>query len=126
MVKTSNVTTQGTVLCHVTTQGTVLCVALSVTDSAGRSVTYTYEGDLLTSVTNPDGDSLTYSYDENGYLSSARDFEGEEYVRNTYDEKGRVTYQVYMSADAEVVNQFSYDDENLVNTLTDGSGKVTE
>ena len=54
------------------TQGTVLCVALSVTDSAGRSVTYTYEGDLLTSVTNPDGDSLTYSYDENGYLASAR------------------------------------------------------
>ncbi|MBQ2330221.1 MAG: hypothetical protein II387_05645, partial [Oscillospiraceae bacterium] len=37
-----------------------------------RSVTYTYEGDLLTSVTNPDGDSLTYSYDENGYLASAR------------------------------------------------------
>ncbi|MCC8123338.1 MAG: DUF6531 domain-containing protein, partial [Oscillospiraceae bacterium] len=98
----------------------------SVTDSTGRRSAYTYDGDNLASVTNPDNDTLTYSYDSNGYLSAATDFEGDETVRNTYDEKGRVTYQVFINADEETVNTFSYNDSDLVNTYTNAQGRETK
>lgn len=97
-----------------------------VTDSAGRSVVYGYDGDNLVSVTNSDDDTLYYTYDANGYLAAASDFEGEVYVENTYDGLGRVTYQEFTNAGVVTVNRFSYDDENLVNTLTDASGWWTK
>ena len=43
----------------------------SVTDNAGRTVSYEHDNDLLTGVTNADGDTLHYTYDGNGYLNSA-------------------------------------------------------
>ena len=57
----------------------------SVTDNAGRTVSYEHDNDLLTGVTNADGDTLHYTYDGNGYLNSATDFEGEVYIKNEYD-----------------------------------------
>lgn len=85
-----------------------------VTDSAGRTTEYTYSGENLTAVTNCDGDTLYFGYDANGYLSAATDFEGEEYVRNTYDELGRVTEQTFINAGQELTATFSYSmqDEN--------------
>lgn len=55
-----------------------------MTDSVGRSITLSYDGDLLNSVENPDGDSLLYEYD-GGYLSTIQNFNGEIYVENEYD-----------------------------------------
>lgn len=98
----------------------------SVTDNAGRKVEYTYSGDKLTAVKNPDGDELTYSYDTNGYLNSAMDFEGEEYIRNTYDANGRVTKQEFKNADVWTTSTMSYDDVNRVNTFTETTGRVTK
>ena len=57
----------------------------SVTDNAGRTVSYEHDNDLLTGVTNADGDTLHYTYDGDGYLNSATDFEGEVYIKNEYD-----------------------------------------
>lgn len=65
----------------------------SVTDSVGRTVTLSYEGDLLTAAENPDGDSLRYTYDGNGYLATVANFKGDIYVENTYDDAGRVIHQ---------------------------------
>ncbi len=59
----------------------------------GRTVTLSYEGDLLTAAENPDGDSLRYTYDDNGYLATVANFKGDVYVENTYDDAGRVIHQ---------------------------------
>ena len=95
----------------------------AVTDSAGRSVCYEYEGDNLTRFTNADGDSCRYDYDDNGYISAALDFKGKEYLRNTYDERGRVVNQVFINGGVSTVHRFRYNDENLVNTYTNPMGK---
>jgi len=97
----------------------------AVSDNTGRTVNYSYSGDLLTDVTNPDGDTLSFSYDGNDYLATATDFEGVEYLSNTYDDSGRVTHQLFVNADVETEYTFTYDDENLVNTCTDSNGWTT-
>lgn len=82
----------------------------SVTDNAGRTVSYEHDNDLLTGVTNADGDTLHYTYDGNGYLNSATDFEGEVYIENEYDGIGRVVKQTFINADIPTVSNVSYDD----------------
>ena len=97
-----------------------------VLDSAGRKTLYEYDNNLLKKVTNPDGDSIAYEYDGNGFLSKGIDFEGNEYVRNVYDAKGRVLSQVFKEGDGEKIGTFSYDDENRVNTFIDGNGRAVK
>ena len=96
-----------------------------VTDSAGRSVSYTHDGSMLTGMENPDGDSLAYEYDANGYISGLYDYEGTRYLTNTYDAAGRVTAQAFKAADKEMHATVAYDDENRANTCTDFYGRET-
>lgn len=97
----------------------------SVTDNAGRTVSYEHDNDLLTGVTNADGDTLHYTYDGNGYLNSATDFEGEVYIKNEYDGIGRVVKQTFINADIPTVSTVSYDDEARVTTCVDANGLET-
>ena len=97
----------------------------SVTDNAGRTVSYEHDGDLLTGVTNADGDTLHYTYDGNGYLNTATDFEGEVYIENEYDSIGRVVKQTFINADIPTVSNVSYDDEARVTTCVDANGLET-
>ena len=109
-------------------------VISKVSDQEGRSVSYGYNDSHqnLTSVTNPDGDTLYYGYDGNGYISSVKDFEGDEYLQNTYDDKGRVTKQIFINADIPTEHTFTYDDGSdptatvLINTYKNPQGRVTE
>lgn len=64
-----------------------------VTDSVGRSITMSYDGDRFTAVENPDRDSLRYTYDDNGYLTTVSNFNGQVYVQNTYNADGQVIHQ---------------------------------
>ena len=97
----------------------------SVTDNAGRTVSYEHDGDLLTGVTNADGDTLHYTYDGNGYLNTATDFEGEVYIENEYDSIGRVVKQTFINADIPTVSCVSYYDESRVTTCVDANGLET-
>ena len=95
----------------------------SVTDSVGRTVTLSYEGDLLTAAENPDGDSLRYTYDGNGYLATVANFKGDVYVENTYDGAGRVTHQY--AADFGTFD-FTYDFDGRHNVCTGTDGYLLE
>ena len=64
-----------------------------ITDRAGRSVQYEYDGDYLTAVTYPNGGTMRYEYDHFGMIVSVTDQNGIRYLKNSYDEKGRVTKQ---------------------------------
>ncbi|MHB8593104.1 MAG: RHS repeat-associated core domain-containing protein, partial [Acidimicrobiales bacterium] len=83
----------------------------SVTDGAGRVVRYGYDGSGdLTSVTDPLGRQSTYTYDANHDLLTATSPKGG-VVTNTYDSQGRVTKQV--------------DAAGLTTTFAYGSGTTT-
>ncbi|GEM_PF-1467775 len=62
-------------------------------DNAGRTVSYGYTGDQLTSVTDPRGETTTYAYGPNGDLTSIADARGNVFETNTYDNEGRVVQQ---------------------------------
>jgi RHS repeat-associated protein len=85
----------------------------SVKDSAGRSVTFTYNEGLLSSiilplsrtihytyssgrlasVTGAAGNVTTYTYNTSGMLETIKDADGHTVVQNTYNEGGQVTAQ---------------------------------
>ena len=91
-----------------------------ITDIIGRKICYTYEGELLTSVRMADEGVIRYAYTPEGWLTSATDQNGHEYVRNEYDLTGRVTRQFLVTGEEFVV---LYDDANRVNTFqTVGKG----
>ena len=93
----------------------------SITDSAGRTVTYGHSGTDLTSSVNPDGDSLNYTYNEKHWLTTVTDFNGNMVLENTYNENGKVILQK-MPDRADY--SFTYDPENLTNTMTASDGKT--
>ena len=85
----------------------------SVTDPAGRQLTFTFDSGLLTQVADPAGRTVgfgytagrltqvtdvlghttDYGYDANGYLESITDQRGVQTVFNVYDAEGRVIEQ---------------------------------
>jgi RHS repeat-associated protein len=74
--------------------GTGLTVQ-QVTDPTGRSVSYTYDAnDRLSLVTDPLGQVTRYNYDIEGRLATLTDPRGTVTERNTYDSAGRVIRQV--------------------------------
>ena len=65
----------------------------TITDQTGRSVHYSYNGSGdLAAFTNADGDTVSYIYD-NHLIKEITDFNGDTYLRNVYDDIGRVTEQ---------------------------------
>ena len=91
----------------------------SVTDSVGRTISLTYDGDYLAAVENPDADSLRYSYDGEGRVSRIENFNGEIYLENTYDASGRVVSQ-YVKDQGTFT--FTYDRAARRNTCTGENG----
>ena len=84
----------------------------SVTDSAGRVITFTTSGGLLTGIALPDGRSVAYAY-TSGKLTSFTDLRGNT-VGYTYDSGGRL---------ATIVDQNGH---TVVSTTYDSaSGRVT-
>ncbi len=73
----------------------------SITDSSGRTVTYTYETDPLSSyprlkaVTYPDGSTIQYNYDSAGRMSELINEKGVREVLNEYDTNNRVIRQTH-------------------------------
>lgn len=106
---------------HTLTYNGLLITGIS--SSSGQSVTYTYTlSDDLASVTRPDGSTYTYLYDENHRLTEARDPNGHAYVRNVYDEQGRVILQYDQTGQESV---FSYDAGTTGSSVfTDTLGQV--
>ncbi len=93
-----------------------------LTDSAGRSVSYSYDtnGSLI-EATNPDQDSFTFTYDQNKLLKTVSDLNGNEYITNTYDAAHRVIHQRVVDMGEF---EYSYDDVNRSNSYTQDNGAV--
>ncbi len=86
----------------------------TITDNIEREISYEYDGELLTKVHYPNGATVQYEYDHNGNIVSIWDENGQKYITNQYDRKGRVLKQIM--ADGEEYVYF-YDDANRVNTI---------
>lgn len=84
-----------------------------ITDNIGRKVSYKYEGEKLVEVTLPNNGTVSYSY-SNGQIASVTDQNGVTYVKNEYDENGRVVKQV--DGDGNLT-EIKYDDAQRENTF---------
>jgi RHS repeat-associated protein len=113
-----------------------------VTDTVGRQVSFTYNGDgllsqvalpdgrhvgygytngFLTSVTDARGGTIQYTYDANGRLAKVIDQNNHTQVDNLYGPDGRVSQQT----DARgKISYFSWNPQTETQTLTDPRGKV--
>lgn len=113
--------------------------ATSITDSAGRVYTLTYEGDHVTAISDPAGRSWSYAYDgtdlisftdanggtwgyayENHRLTRLTDPLGQVFLHNSYDAEGRVTAQIDGTGGQSA---FSYSDTQTI--FTDNEGNQT-
>jgi RHS repeat-associated protein len=95
--------------------------SLSAPAADGRSVSYGYTGDLLTSVTDVRGGVTAYRYDAGGRLDQVTDPDGDFQVRNTYDAAGRVTQQLDPLGNPTT---FAWDSATQTSTVTDPKGKT--
>lgn len=86
----------------------------AVQDILGRKVTYHYNGELLTSVTYPNGGTVQYQYTKEGYICGIIDPNGQHYVQNSFDEKGRVVHQFLATGEEHII---LYDDSRRQNTI---------
>ncbi|TYQ16962.1 UNVERIFIED_CONTAM: RHS repeat-associated protein [Acetivibrio alkalicellulosi] len=86
---------------------------IKITDNIGRKVLYKYEGDNLKEVTLPNGGTVKYTY-EQGFITSVTDQNGVTYVKNEYDEAGKVVKQY--DADGNLT-EINYDEDNKENTF---------
>lgn len=94
-----------------------------VTDHVGRSVKLSYEKGKLATVQTPQGSIYGYCYGKNGRIEETINSRGYVAVKNTYDNKRRVTHQVF--ADGSHM-EFAYDDSKRQVILTERNGsKIT-
>ena len=92
----------------------------AVTDSVGRTTTYTYGGDLLITVDSPEG-TTAYTYNDGFAVTSITDSNGTQ-ASFDYDERGRLTQESF-NGGAETVT-YDYGENGEV-TVTDADGAVT-
>jgi RHS repeat-associated protein len=91
---------------------------LSETDRNGYATTLIYTSDQLTTVTDPAGRTLTFSY--NGtHVNLTRDNAGNRTVTYTYDGNGNLASATDMGG---AVTAFTYDASHLLLTMTDANG----
>ena len=87
----------------------------SIRDILGRETSYEYDGKLLSCVRYPHGGAISYDYTPEGYLRSITSPNGQTYITNHYDQKGRVVSQELVGKEEYVL---FYDDINRRNTFT--------
>ena len=94
----------------------------SVTDGAGRQMTFVYSATRLTGVTGPDGRSVTFGYDAGGRLIKVTDQSGK-FVTYSYDDDDRLLEAFDANGHLDVSNQ--YDLQHRVVRQLDALGNVT-
>ena len=94
----------------------------SVTDEAGRQLTFAYNATRLVSVTGPDAKSVTFRFDADGRLNKVTDQTGE-FVTYVYDGEDRIVEAFDANGNLDVANV--YDLQNRVTRQTDALGRVT-
>lgn len=95
-----------------------------VTTNDGRSVSYGYTGSLLTTVTDPAGAVTTYGYDAQGHLNSVKDPLGNYTVRLVYDTNtSRVTSQQDALGNTST---YAWDPGTTTATVTDPRAKISK
>ncbi len=93
-----------------------------IRDEAGRVLRYRYENNRLTAVSHVDEGVTTYHYDEKGHITQVIDQNGHAYVRNEYDDGGRVVAQHYPDGTKSIL---TYDPEKRENTVhIEGLGRT--
>ena len=94
-----------------------------VTDPLGRTVGYTYNvtGELTTA-TDVTGQAMAMTYDGNHRLLTITDANGHTFVRNVYDDRGRVSEQ-YDALNNKTL--FAYDEPGHFTLVTDPLGRTT-
>lgn len=94
-----------------------------ISDSHGRTMSLSYDGENLTSHTGADGQTTKYVYDGSHRLLYGVDGTGNIYVQNTYDDAGRIVAQ----KEAGIANtaRYSYEereDGGMTTTVLNYSG----
>lgn len=90
-----------------------------VTDHTGRSVELSYERGKLATVKNPLGNIYAYRYGKNGRIEETVNPRGYTTVKNTYDEKRRITRQEFPDGGHM---EYFYDDSKRQVILTERNG----
>ncbi|MGI8441279.1 MAG: RHS repeat-associated core domain-containing protein [Thermoleophilaceae bacterium] len=85
----------------------------------GRLVSFSYEGDLLTSVRDLSGNVSRYEYDDEGRLTRTVDPDGRLAVESAYDDDGRVESQTDAAGEQ---TEFEWDEDTQTSTMTDPRG----
>jgi RHS repeat-associated protein len=116
----------------------------SVSDNAGRSVSYGYTGGDLTSFTDAEGKTTSYVYDTNHQAIATLDALSRVVVTNSYDSGGHVTTQMsagdtnklwkifasgYNTVEIDPrggARQFAYDDKSRMTAFQDALGNLTQ
>lgn len=93
----------------------------SETDLNGYTTTIAYSGSAVHTVTDPAGRTLTFSYGANGDVASVSDSGGRS-VSYAYDSSGNLSSAT--DADGHATS-FTYDPSHLLLTMTDPRGGVT-
>lgn len=96
--------------------GQLICVM----DHTGRSVKLSYERGKLVAVKNPLGNIYAYRYGKNGRIEETINPRGYTTVKNTYDEKRRITYQEFPDGGHM---EYVYDDSKRQVILTERNGR---
>lgn len=92
-----------------------------VKDSVGRTVEYIYIDGILRKAVSADGYFEIYTYDDKGYLSSITDSEGICYLKNEFDQDGRVLKQFFPDGNSM---SYSYDEDKIIFIDRNGSKTV--
>lgn len=91
----------------------------SVTDHAGRSVSYTYENKELVEVCDSLGAIRKYVYSQDGRISNVINPKGITAISNEYDDQGRIRHQSFPDS-SEMT--YEYDDDKREVTATEQNG----
>ena len=99
----------------------------SVADDNGRKSTFTYQDGKLMTYTNVMGETTTFTYDAENRIISETDCENVTYVKNIYDEKGRVIEQSDADESKKSLKMtYENDGENTIVKAYDSLGNVGE
>lgn len=91
----------------------------TLTDGAGKPISYRYKAGRLSATVNQDGDEFLYAYDSSGCLTSVTVPGGIKAIENEYDGAGRVILQK-LSGQGEY--RYTYDGEKHENTCRGENG----